>query len=386
MSAVMNAVTSADTPANRFDSDKHLHAQFYVQRDGFVLDVDMRIPTDGVTAIFGPSGCGKTTLLRCMAGLEQTPHGRFSWRDHQFASAQIWQDEQHFVPTHKRPLGYVFQEASLFAHLTVNGNLAYAKKRRGKTAAARDHVLNDDAILHLLGIEHLLQRKPHELSGGERQRVAIARALMIHPKILFMDEPLASLDDKRKREVLPYLEQLKTQLNIPIIYVTHSADEIARLADHVVVMSQGEVVRHGSLAQILTDLNNPLKLGQEAGVVVTGQIQEKDEQWQLMQVAFDGGAVWLKDSGHKMGDYVRIRLLAKDISLSLSHAQDSSIQNILPCTICQIEDNPQAAYTLVKVHVGKSELLARLTRKAVAQLDLSVGKDVWVQIKSAALV
>ena len=375
------------TDTNHFDSHRKTRAQFFLQRPNFILDVDLHLPTQGVIAIFGPSGSGKTTLLRCMAGLEKPEHGKMTWRRDQFADEEVWQDDAFFLPTHKRPLGYVFQEASLFEHLTVKGNLNYAKKRRGKSQP--DTVagfMSDDDIQTLLGINHLLNRKPDQLSGGERQRVAIARALMIHPQVLFMDEPLASLDDTRKDEVLPYLETLKTKLNIPIVYVTHSANEIARLADHLVVMENGEVVTSGGIEKTLADLNNPLKLGPEAGVVLTGQIQEKDPQWHLMQVGFDGGAVWLKDSGHELGDYVRIRLLAKDISVALSHHNDSSIQNIISGHLKAFSEDTDEGMVLAQVEVGQSVLLTRITARSVEQLGLKPHMKVWVQIKSAALI
>lgn len=368
-----------------FQSDKKMRAKFFLQRPGFILDVDLHLPAQGVIAIFGPSGCGKTTLLRCMSGLEHTQHGLMTWRDNQFSAEQVWQDADNFVPTHKRPLGYVFQEASLFDHLSVKGNLQFAVKRRIKTEHSQ-LALNDDEIVQLLGIEPLLKRKPNQLSGGERQRVAIARALMIHPKILFMDEPLAAIDEARKDDVLPYLEKLKAKLNIPIVYVTHSANEIARLADHLVVMENGEVVIAGGLQQTLADLQNPLKLGQEAGVVLTGQIQQKDPQWHLMEVAFDGGSVWLKDSGHELGDYVRIRLLAKDISLALSHHDDSSIQNILKGQVLALHPEEDNGMVLAQVAIGQSVLLARITARAIDKLSLKSDMPVWVQIKSAALI
>lgn len=370
---------------NDFHSDKKIHAQFFLQRPGFILDVDLHLPTHGVIAIFGPSGCGKTTLLRCMSGLEQTPNGHMSWRESQFSQAHIWQDETLFVPTHQRPLGYVFQEASLFDHLTVQGNLSYAIKRRKKNTESNT-TLNDQAIMDLLGISHLLKRKPNNLSGGERQRVAIARALMIHPQILFMDEPLAAIDDARKDEVMPYLENLKQELSIPIIYVTHSTDEIARLADHLVVMENGEVTQSGKLNTVLSDIDHPLKLGSDMGAVLTGQIQEKDPEYHLMQVAFDGGSVWLRDSGHNMGDYVRIRLLAKDISLSLTQHNDSSIQNILSGQLIKLLYDQDNSMMLAQVAVGKSLLLARITKRAKVTLNLKPEMPIWLQIKSAALI
>ncbi|HEX5394570.1 MAG TPA: molybdenum ABC transporter ATP-binding protein, partial [Rhodocyclaceae bacterium] len=193
-----------------------IEARFQIDWPGFLLDVDLQLPTKGVTALFGPSGSGKTSLLRCVAGLERAP-GRL------MVNGEVWQDERIFLPVHRRPLGYVFQEASLFPHLTVQGNLDFGAKR----SKGRDGV-DRAAILDLLGIAHLLPRTPDKLSGGERQRVAIARALFTAPRLLLMDEPLAALDTQRKREILPYLERLHDSLSIPILYVSHAPDEVAR--------------------------------------------------------------------------------------------------------------------------------------------------------------
>ena len=205
-----------------------IQAQFKLSYSGFALDVDLALPGRGISAIYGASGSGKTSLLRCIAGLDRAV-GQLC------VNGEVWQDESHFLPPHQRSLGYVFQEASLFAHLTVRGNLDYGLNR---LAPAQRKVSLDHA-LDLLGIAHLMERKPEGLSGGERQRVAIARALLTSPRLLLMDEPLAALDLPRKREILPYLERLHTELDIPLLYVSHSPDELARLADHLVVLELG---------------------------------------------------------------------------------------------------------------------------------------------------
>ncbi|MBS3934962.1 MAG: molybdenum ABC transporter ATP-binding protein, partial [Sulfuritalea sp.] len=217
-----------------------IHARFRHAYPGFTLAVDLTLPGRGVTALFGHSGSGKTTLLRCIAGLERA-QGRLT------VNGETWQDDASFLPTHRRALGYVFQEASLFSHLTVRGNLDYGMKRCPRRPAAAEF----EKTVDLLGIGALLERKPERLSGGERQRVAIARALLTLPRLLLMDEPLASLDPARKNEIIPYLERLHGALEIPVLYVSHATDEVARLADHIVVMADGRALASGPLGATL---------------------------------------------------------------------------------------------------------------------------------------
>ena len=228
-----------------------IEARFDIDRGDFRLDVDLSIPARGITALFGPSGCGKTTLLRAIAGLERVPGG------HLGMAGETWQDDGLFVPTHKRPIGYIFQEASLFSHIDVRGNLEYGTRRMRD---GQDRVSLEEAV-DLLGIGHLLDRRPHTLSGGERQRVAIARALAVSPRLLLMDEPLASLDLERKQEILPYLESLHRTLEIPVIYVSHEPDEVARLADHMVLLEAGRVIASGTVHDMFTRLDLPLANG-----------------------------------------------------------------------------------------------------------------------------
>ncbi|MDP3617733.1 MAG: molybdenum ABC transporter ATP-binding protein, partial [Rhodoferax sp.] len=276
-----------------------IQARFHLNWPGFTLDVDLDLPARGVTALFGHSGSGKTTLLRCIAGLERAPQGRLA------IDGDIWQDEGHWRPTHKRPLGYVFQEASLFPHLTVMGNLRYGLRR---TSGARQVSL--EQAIELLGIGPLLERKPDRLSGGERQRVGMARALALSPRLLLMDEPLAALDHQRKQEILPYLERLHCELDIPVIYVSHAQDEVARLADHIVVMDAGRAIAAGPLTETLARLDLPIRLGEDAGVVLDAVVAERDASWHLARVEFPGGSLWVRDSGHACGQPVRMRILA----------------------------------------------------------------------------
>ncbi|MEW6707765.1 MAG: molybdenum ABC transporter ATP-binding protein [Pseudomonadota bacterium] len=352
-----------------------LDARFVLQRDGFTLDVALQLPGQGITALFGPSGSGKTTLLRCIAGLERAPAGRL------VVQGQVWQDERTWLPTHRRPLGYVFQEASLFPHLSVLGNLRFGLARaRGAQAVSLEQAIE------LLGIGQLLGRKPAHLSGGERQRVAIARALAVSPRLLLMDEPLAALDLQRKQEILPYLERLHERLSIPVLYVSHQPDEVARLADHLVVLEQGRVRAQGPLQETVARVDLPLRLGEDAGVVIEATVAEVDAQWQLARLAFAGGELWTPDHGLQPGRAVRLRVLARDVSLAREQPGRSSIQNVLRGTVDAIAPEDHPGLALVRLAIGPTPVLARLTRRALATLDIQPGQAVWVQLKSVALM
>lgn len=352
-----------------------IQARFQLHWPAFSLDVDLTLPHNGITAIFGSSGSGKTTLLRCIAGLERAPVGRL------LVNGEIWQDAQHWKPTHQRSLGYVFQEASLLAHLSVIDNLHYGRRRlHGKAKISLDHAID------LLGISHLLVRRPEHLSGGEKSRVAIARALAVNPQILLMDEPLAALDLKRKQEILPYLERLHDALDIPILYVTHAPDEVAKLADHLLLMEQGRVVAAGSLSEMLARVDLPVRLGDDTGVIIAAHVAERDAQWHLTKLAFDGGSVWTQDQGLPIGHNVRVRVLARDVSLAREKPDHSSIQNVLQGVVDAIADDEHPALALVRVRVGNQPLLARLTKRAVHLLHLVPQQAVWIQVKSVALM
>lgn len=351
-----------------------IDACFRLDWPGFCLDVELALPGRGVTALFGPSGSGKTTLLRCIAGLERPVKGRLT------VDGAVWQDAGRWLPVYKRPIGYVFQEPSLFAHLTVMGNLRYGMKRnRGRARVSLEHAVA------LLGIGPLLERKPDRLSGGERQRVAIARALAVSPHLLLMDEPLAALDLKRKQEILPYLERLHDELDIPVLYVSHSPDEVARLADHLVVIEAGRVLASGPLAATLARLDLPVRLGRDAGTVLAATVAAIDEEWRLARVDFPGGCLWARDQGLPVGQRVRVRILARDVSLA-ENVGRTSIQNVLKGRIDAIGDDEHPGLALVRVRVGEAVLLARLTRRAVAGLGVAPGREMWVQVKSVALM
>ncbi len=359
---------------------QELHVRFchhYLRRKvaAFTLDVDLRLPSLGVTAIFGASGSGKTTLLRCLAGLERPTRGFIRF------NGDTWQDDGHFLPTHKRPLGYVFQESSLFPHLTGQGNLNYALKRRRTTPSAEDY----RQVVELMGIAGVLDRYPGQLSGGERQRVAIARALLIQPQLLLMDEPLASLDFARKQEILPYLEKLRTRYQIPIIYISHAMDEVARLADYLVVLEQGRVVAAGAIDELSARPDLPVTTS-DLGVIWRGEVVERHEHWHLSKVACTEGALWVRDAGDDLGQQVRVRIKAGDVSLALNCHEDSSILNRLAVQVSEIVADRDEAMVLVRLSSGGGQLLARITRRSMHFLKLKVGMRLWAQIKSAAIV
>jgi molybdate transport system ATP-binding protein len=352
-----------------------IDARFRVEWPGFTLDVDLQLPGRGVTALFGHSGSGKTTLLRCIAGLERARDGFLSFK------GEVWQDDRTWLPTHRRPLGYVFQEPSLFAHLSVLGNLRYGLKR----SHAQQRV-SVDQVVDLLGIAHLLERKPDRLSGGERQRVGIARALAADPRLLLMDEPLASLDLQRKQEILPYLERLHDELAIPVLYVSHSPDEVARLADHLVLLADGRTFAQGGLQETLARLDVAGAFAQDAGVMVEAEVAEHDGTDQLTRLEFPGGSVYVTRCAYPVGHRLRFRIQASDVSLSEDRPNASSILNLLPASVTEIVDAGTAGQVLVKLDVGGTALIARITSRSRRHLQVEPGRHLWAQIKSVALL
>ena len=346
----------------------------------FTLDVDLQLPGRGVSALFGPSGSGKTSCLRCLAGLERASEAYIEVNGH------VWQDSQRglFLPPHQRPLGYVFQEASLFAHLNVQRNLEYGWRR---IAPAQRKVELAQACT-LLGISHLLTRMPANLSGGERQRVGIARALLSSPGLLLMDEPLAALDSQRKAEILPYLERLHDELDIPVVYVSHAQDEVARLADHLVLLEQGKVQASGPIGETLARLDLPLALGDDAGVVIQGHVLDYDPAYQLLSVGLPGTALHIRVAHGPLavGSGLRIKVQARDISLSLDSGGHSSILNRLPVTVVGQREADNRAHVLVSLDAGGTRLLARITRYSGDQLGLRVGSEGWAQVKAVGVL
>ena len=357
-----------------------LRLRFRRAYPGFELDIDLALPGRGVTALFGHSGSGKSTCLRCIAGLEKAAEGEVT------INGETWQDSRRnlFVAPHRRALGYVFQDANLFRHLTVRRNLAFGLKR---IAAAERRVELEQACA-LLGIEHLLERMPERLSGGEQQRVGIARALLTSPRLLLMDEPLASLDLKRKGEILPYLERLHEELDIPVLYVSHSPDEVARLADHLVLLDQGRSLASGPVVETLARTDLPISHLEDAGVVIDGQVLGHHAGYGLLTLALPHceQRIRLAHAPMDKGRALRIKVQARDVSLSLEPAAHSSILNVLPATVVEMVPTDNPAHLLVKLDVSGTPLLARITRYSHDQLGLHAGQSVWAQIKSVALL
>lgn len=353
-----------------------VRAQFKMQLDGFVLDAAFDAPAAGVTALFGPSGSGKTTLLRCIAGLERA-QGTLQ------VNGETWQDENAFVPVHKRPLGYVFQEANLFPHFSVRANLEYGYKR----IKSEERKVQLEQVVEWLGLSRLIGRfDTAGLSGGERQRVAIGRALLTSPRILLMDEPLSALDTNSKQEILPYLERLHRELNIPVLYVSHAMDEVARLADHLVLLEKGRVIASGALHEMLARLDLPTAHFDDAGAVIEAVVAQQDETYHLTRVDFAGGHLWVGKVDQPFGTRVRARVLARDVSIATQPPQGSSINNILNARIEEIRDEG-ADKVLVRMKVGESyTLLSRITRRSRDHLGLVAGILVCAQVKSVALM
>ncbi|MEI6558666.1 MAG: molybdenum ABC transporter ATP-binding protein [Rhodospirillaceae bacterium] len=359
-----------------------LRARFRGRLGGFALDAAFEAPARGVTALFGPSGCGKTTLLRCVAGLQRLDDGHLS------LDGTVWQDgARTFLPVHRRPVGYVFQEASLFPHLSVRGNLLYGH-RRSVSRGERETIRIDDVVA-LLGLASLLERAPNHLSGGERQRVAVARALLSQPRLLLMDEPLAALDRFSKNEILPYLERLHEALSVPVLYVSHDITEVERLADHLVLVDKGRVIAAGSLEALQADPALPIARLPEAGVTLVATVESFDAAYGLASLAVPGGQLLVPGGSERIGATRRIRITAADVSLASAPATGSTILNILPARILAVE--PQhgmqmmAAIALGADGLG-TRLLSRVTRKSWDALGLAPGQPVFAQIKGVALV
>ena len=357
-----------------------IEASLKLPRGAFTLDVSLALPARGTSALFGPSGCGKTTLLRCLAGLERAPGGRV------VVDGEAWQDDAAnvFVPTHRRAVGVVFQEASLFEHLDVRANVEFGWKR---LAPSERRVLVEQAV-DWTGIGALMRRSTAGLSGGERQRVAIARALAVSPRLLLMDEPLAALDAARKAEILPAIERVNELSGIGVVYVSHAIAEVARVADHVVLMEAGRAVASGPIGELLSRLDLPLPPGEDAGVVLRGEIGALDAPWQLARLDVPGASFWTRDPALPVGHPIRLRVLARDVSLSLAEQAGSSIANQIPAVVEAIADDTHPSQVLVRLrtHAGASVLLARVTRRSAQALALAPGLAVWALVKSVALL
>jgi molybdate transport system ATP-binding protein len=347
------------------------------RRDGFVLDVAIDISARGVVALFGRSGCGKTTLVNIVAGLLEADEARVE------IDGVVLDDSRArvHIPAEQRRIGYVFQDARLFPHLDVLGNLRYGARR----AKAAEHRITLEFVTALLGLDPLLARRPAQLSGGERQRVALGRALLSQPRLLLLDEPLAALDAARREEVLPYLERLRDELAIPIIYVSHQFEEVLRLATHVVLMEAGRVVAQGSLDEVSLRPELRALVGPDAvGAVLSGQIESVDETSGLAHLRIGDGVITLGLDGARVGSTVRVQVLARDVILATQRPQGLSVRNVLTGTVVRIdEDGPQTE--LVHVGINGAQIVSRITRAASRALELRTGSRVWVLVKAVSL-
>lgn len=343
----------------------------------FVLDVVFRGPERGVTALFGPSGSGKSSVVNGLAGLMRPDDGHVRVGTETFFDAPAGID----VAQHRRRVGYVFQDARLFPHLRVRDNLLYGFRR----APRRDRRIDLDAVVDMLGIGHLLDRRPQALSGGERQRVALGRALLAQPRLLLLDEPLAALDAGRKAEILPYIERLRDDVQLPIVYVSHSVEEVARLADHVVVLDHGHVAAEGEVTQTMARLDLfPPDSPYEAGAVVPVHVLDHDENDGLTRLGFDGGVLIVPRFPTPEGTHLRVRIIARDVMLSLVRPIGVSALNILPAVVGDLRLGGDC-YADVQISVGGTRLVSRITRRSAAHLQLAPGRAVFAVVKSVAI-
>ncbi|MEO9903679.1 molybdenum ABC transporter ATP-binding protein [Nisaea sp.] len=343
----------------------------------FNADIDVSSPLSGIVGLFGPSGHGKTTLLRLAAGLER---GTQTYVEH---DGEIWQDDINgvFVPPHKRGVGFVFQDSRLFPHLSAGGNLDYAARRANPARAEPTR----DQVVDMLDLAPLLHRRVEELSGGEAQRVAIGRALVSRPRLLLMDEPLSSLDIRRKMEILPYIERVREEMEIPVLYVTHSLDELSRLADHMLLIRNGGVAADGSVPAVMQRMDLGPMLGRfEAGVILEGPVLAQDPDYSMTDLAIGKQVLRMPNIDAEPGTIVRIRVRARDVSIAIEEPSGLSIRNALRVRIADIvlEDG---AFAEILLDLDGMGLRARVTRESVALLKLEAGMSVHALIKSSAI-
>lgn len=346
--------------------DVELHHNF----GAFALDVAFKIERAGVTALFGPSGAGKTTVVNAIAGLLRPDEGRIG------IDGRVVLDTKAgiFVPTRERHVGYVFQDSRLFPHMSVENNLRFGWRRARNPLSEAEIAL----VIDMLDLSHLLTRAPKALSGGEKGRVSLGRALLASPEILLLDEPLAALDATRRNEIIPYLERLRDETKLPMIYVSHVVDEVARLADEIVVLRDGCSVEQGSVFDLLTRLGTDIS---PVGAVLEAKVQAHRPADGLTVLSFDGGQLIVSRIARPEGAHVRIRVRAEDIMLAREEPRVISANNVLPARVAAIrqDDGPQAE---VQLACGASQLVARITRASVARLALAPDVQVFAIIKS----
>lgn len=354
------------------------------QFPSFAIKAEIAIDAEdsGIVALFGKSGCGKTSIINMIAGLLRPDSGRIAIDGHVLYDSAGGTD----VPVHKRGIGYVFQDSRLFPHMTVKSNLLYGAGRLAETRFTLDQ------ITELLDIGHLLGRRPQDLSGGERQRVSIGRTILSNPQILLMDEPLASLDGARKAEILPFIQRLRDELGLPIIYVSHSLEEVVRLADVMVLIDDGQVAASGDVGEITSRLDlYPLTGRYEAGSVLRATVKEQDETYGLTVLDTPGGDIRVPQLSLPQGMDLRLRIRARDVALAVEYPPGTSFQNILSGTVQEIgerilsqRDTAADAMVEVSVDIG-APLRVRITRKSLDELGLKVGSSVFALIKAVAI-
>jgi molybdate transport system ATP-binding protein len=354
-----------------------LQIRLRLQRGALALAVDEQFPAAGIIALHGPSGAGKTSLLRCIAGLERHSEGLLCY------GTDTWQDEAQgvFIPSHRRRVGMVFQEARLFDHLSVRDNLQYGLRRTPQ----EERWLSFEEVVDNLDLTALLKRTPELLSGGERQRVALGRALLAGPRLLLLDEPLSGLDRARKSTILAFLAQLPGRFGIPMLYVSHTLDEVIQLADYLVLLEAGRVSGHGPLADMLKRLDLSLAQRDDAGAVLEAEVSGHDDHYHLTRLHFAGQGLTVSRLQRPAGTKVRLHIHARDVSLTLHPPSDTTILNIVPCRINAIAAADNPAQVLLSLESAGQSLLARVTRKSCDQLGLRPGLTVYAQIKSVAL-
>jgi len=345
-----------------------------LKRSGFILDVEFDIPARGVLGIFGNSGSGKTTLLRCLAGLETNATGNISIKNN------IWLSENISLSAHNRSIGYVFQDNRLFPHMNVEKNLDYGRQR----SKGRKNI-NKKNLLQLLDIKSLLKRNPAELSGGEIQRVAIARAILSNPSLILLDEPLASLDEARKLEILPYLDRLHNELEIPVLYVSHSLEEMSRLCDYLLVIDNGKSVYSGEIHEALVSPESPVAKSDHAAALLEGQVIKHEPENYISIIQTKNGNQFELQGLLEIDSHIRLRINASNVSISKSRPQDSSVLNIIDATISDIVDE-QSSYVLLQLNCNNDIIKSRITRKSFNTLGLGVNQSVLAQIKSVSIL
>lgn len=343
-------------------------------RDGFALDAAFTAPASGVTALFGPSGCGKSTILGAVAGLLRPAEGRVALD----GMVALDTGAGVFIPPERRRFSMVFQDARLFPHLSVETNLRYGLRRAPRGAAGPAF----EEVVELLGIRPLLARRPGRLSGGERQRVALGRALLARPRLLLMDEPLAALDAARRGEVLPFLARLGDVARIPVLYVTHALDEVDALADRLVLIEAGRVLAAGPVEELAARTDLPLAARRDAGSLIACIVEAHDPERGLTRLGFAGGAFHVPLRADRLGTRARIRLRARDIAVATEVPRGISTQNILPATLIGIADIPSAQEVFLRLAMGETPVLARVTRDSVSRLRLSPGMALWAVVKA----